>query len=66
MKNNGPPATAIAHEQAPSIANMFANVRIDADAIYEFNRIMWEPGFPTSRFSESPSAVTSGEAPAAT
>jgi hypothetical protein len=28
-------------------AGMFANIRMDADAIYEFNRIMWEPGFPT-------------------
>lgn len=27
--------------------NPFAGVRIDAQAIYQFNRIMWEPGFPT-------------------
>jgi len=45
MKENSPSASSSAG-QASAVENMFANVRIDADAIYEFNRIMWEPGFP--------------------
>jgi hypothetical protein len=54
--------------KTPAIANVFANVRIDADAIYEFNRIMWEPGFPTTRpqtLETATSDVGSGTAPGA-
>ena len=40
------PAPADGTKPAP---NLFAGIRIDEGAIYEFNRIMWEPGFPTAR-----------------
>jgi KAP family P-loop domain len=46
---NGDSTAADNGGKAPAPANLFANVRIDADAIYEFNRIMWEPGFSTRR-----------------
>jgi hypothetical protein len=51
-------------DKTPAVADLFANVRIDADAIYEFNRIMWEPGFPTTRL-QTGETVTSGPAPPA-
>ena len=30
-------------------AGTFTETKLEAAAVYEFNRIMWEPGFPTSR-----------------
>jgi hypothetical protein len=38
-------------------SSLFAQTRMEAAAIYEFNRIMWEPGFPMNAPSMAPAAV---------
>jgi KAP-like P-loop domain-containing protein len=44
-------------DQSVDDSGLFAQTRMEAAAIFEFNRIMWEPGFPMNAATTAPASV---------